>query len=186
MPPKAKYSRQEIIQKAAEIIGESGYEKLTARELAAALGTSVKPIFTAFENMEEVKQSCFQYAFNKYHSYFSDGLGEYPIKKIGLNYIEFARKEPKLFQLVFLKSQESESSFVEYMEKLDDEYTGTIKLIQDCTGLTEENSVELYKNLWIYSTGIAALCATRQCQFSDEEINKMFDLVYTGMIEQLK
>jgi len=186
MPPKAKYSKQEIIEKAVEIIGESGYEKLTARELASTLGTSVKPIFTAFENMEEVKQECFNFAFQKYHSYFKDGLGEYPLKTIGFNYIKFARNEPNLFKIIFLKSQETELSFGEYMQKLDDEYENSLKLVMDYSGFNKEKSFELYKNLWIYSTGIASLCATKQCKFTDDEINQMLDLAYTGLINTIK
>lgn len=186
MPPKAKYSKQEILDKAIEIIEERGFEKLTARELASALKTSVKPIFTAFENMDEVKQCCFDFAFEKYHSYFADGLGEYPIKAIGLKFIEFAKKEPCLFQIIFLKSQEKTIPFEVYMKKLDDNFNESLKLVQKYTGLSKRKSFELYKYLWVYSTGIAALCATRQCEFSDEEINKMLDLAYTGLIDQLK
>jgi len=186
MPPVAKFSRQEMIEKAIEIIGEGGFEKLTARELAASLGTSVKSIFTALQNMEEVKQCCFDYAYEKYHSYFEGGLGQFPLKTIGLKYIEFARKDPALFQLVFLKFQEKEISFNEYMEKLDDEYEGTLNLVQEYTGLSKEKSFELYKNLWIYTTGIAGLCATKQCQFSDEEISTMLDNTYTAFIDHLK
>jgi len=186
MPPTAKHSKQEIIEKAIEIIGEGGFEKLTARELASALGTSAKPIFTAFENMEEVKQCCFDYAFARYHSYFADGLGEFPLKTIGQKYIEFARKEPNLYKIIFLKSQDGELTFSQYMEKLDDEYEGTLNLVMEYAGIDKEKAVTLYKNLWIYSTGIAALCATKQCQFSDEEISRMLDLVYTGFVDAIK
>ena len=40
MPPKAKYTREEIIDIALELAAEKGIEALTARELAGALDTS--------------------------------------------------------------------------------------------------------------------------------------------------
>lgn len=186
MPPKAKYSKQEIIEKAVEIIGEEGFEKLTARELAASLGTSVKPIFTAFENMEDLKQSCFDYAYQKYHSYFEGDLGDRPFRTIGRTYIEFARKEPKLYQIIFLRSQEESIPFVQYMEKLDDNFQNTINLVKTTAGLSEESALALYKHMWITCTGVAALLATKQCNFTDEEIDRVLDTTYCGIVERLK
>ena len=56
MPPKAKYTREEIIQKAFEMAREKGIDSVVARELGKELGTSSSPIFTAFKNMEELHQ----------------------------------------------------------------------------------------------------------------------------------
>lgn len=53
MPPRAKYTREEITEIALGIVAESGAESLNARSLAEAMGTSTRPIFTAFKNMEE-------------------------------------------------------------------------------------------------------------------------------------
>ena len=54
MPPKAKYTREEIVQKAFQMTREKGIEAVAARELGKRLGTSSSPIFTAFKNMEEL------------------------------------------------------------------------------------------------------------------------------------
>jgi len=186
MPPKAKYSKQEILEKAVEIIVEQGYEKLTARELAAALGTSAKPIFTAFENMEDVKKGCFDFAFDKYHSYFANGLGESPFKNIGKIYVKFAQNEPQLYKLIFLQSQDKALSFSDYMKKLDDCYEDTLKLIEDYYSLNREKAEQLYKNMWIFSTGIATLCATKQCSFSDEEIENLMNITCVGVLNELR
>ena len=55
MPPKPKFTREEIAAAALEIVKESGVDALTARNLGDRLGTSSRPIFTAFKNMSEVK-----------------------------------------------------------------------------------------------------------------------------------
>ena len=54
MPPKFKFTREEIIQAALDLTRESGIAAVTARGLGAKLGSSVKPIFSLFENMEEI------------------------------------------------------------------------------------------------------------------------------------
>ena len=57
MPPRAKYTREEITEIALGIVAESGVESLNARSLAEAMGTSTRPIFTAFRNMEELESA---------------------------------------------------------------------------------------------------------------------------------
>ena len=51
MPPKAKFTREEIITSALQIVRENGIADVTARELGERLGSSARPIFTVFENM---------------------------------------------------------------------------------------------------------------------------------------
>ena len=48
MPPKPKFTREEVVDKAIELIKDKGIEALTARELGAKLGSSARPIFTVF------------------------------------------------------------------------------------------------------------------------------------------
>ena len=54
MPPKARFSKEEIVSMALQITREHGIGAVTARELGARLGSSARPIFTVFQNMEEV------------------------------------------------------------------------------------------------------------------------------------
>ena len=55
MPPKAKFSRDEIVEAALTIVREDGIQALTARSLGDRLGSSARPVFTVFQNMEEVQ-----------------------------------------------------------------------------------------------------------------------------------
>ena len=54
MPPPCKFTKEEIIQASLNLVRESGVGAITARTLGARLGASSKPIFSIFENMEEV------------------------------------------------------------------------------------------------------------------------------------
>ena len=44
MPPKAKFTRQEIIDAAVDIARRAPLEAVTAQELASVLGTSTRPV----------------------------------------------------------------------------------------------------------------------------------------------
>ena len=106
MPPKAKFTRVQITQAALELVREEGIGGLTARTLAKKLGSSSCPIFTVFENMEEVQQSVLEAAKACYKGYVEKGLAQAAaFKGVGTQYILFAVQEPKLFQLLFMNEQ---------------------------------------------------------------------------------
>ena len=96
MPPKAKFTREEIIQAGLDIIREHGIESLTARSLATKLGSSARPIFTVFQSMEEVQEEVKKSAKSLYAKYVKKGLEqELAFKGVGTQYILFANQEPK-------------------------------------------------------------------------------------------
>ena len=57
MPPKPKFTKEEIVAAAVEIVRQEGEDALTARSLGNKLGASARPIFTVFNSMDEVKES---------------------------------------------------------------------------------------------------------------------------------
>ena len=98
MPPKAKFTKAEIIGAALNIVRTEGYEALTSRALGTHLGSSARPIFTVFKNMEEVQQAMIEAAKTLYKEYVNKGLtAEHPFKGVGTQYILFSVNEPKLF-----------------------------------------------------------------------------------------
>ena len=66
MPPKVRFTREEIIRAALDITRESGPEALTARSLAARLDCSAKPIFGLFRSMDEVQQEVLKAGYQFY------------------------------------------------------------------------------------------------------------------------
>lgn len=74
MPPKAKFTRAEIIEAALNIVRTDGYEALTSRALGTYLASSARPIFTVFKNMEEVQQAMIEAAKTLYKEYVTEPL----------------------------------------------------------------------------------------------------------------
>ena len=74
MPPKCKFTRKEIIQAALDIARTEGIASINARALGAKLGSSSKPIFSVFENMEEVQTEVQKAAKALYAEYVRVGL----------------------------------------------------------------------------------------------------------------
>lgn len=187
MPPKAKFTKEEIIEAALKIVRSKGFSALTARALGAKLGSSARPIFTVFKGMEEVQQAVIDSAKALYKEYVMRGLKDTPaFKGVGTQYILFSVNEPKLFQLLFMKEQEDVPKLSAVLPVIDESYGEILSSVKDGYVLTNETAEKLYRHLWIYTHGIASLCATKMCSFTGEEISAMMTEVFIGLLKSLK
>lgn len=186
MPPYSKYSKEEIVNAALEIVKKDGSSALTARALGEKLGTSSRPIFTVFRSMRELHQAVIEAAKKIYNEYIERGLSaELPFKGVGTQYILFAIKEPKLFQLLFMQEQEGIPPLSGILPVIDDNYEKILLSVQADSRVSKEFAEWFYRHLWIYTHGIATLCATKMCRFTGEEIGKMVSEVYIGLLKQM-
>jgi hypothetical protein len=96
-------------------------------------------------------------------------------------------EEPKLFQLLFMQKRSDEIEVNKILPEIDENYSAILQSITDQYPVSTEDAVILYRHLWIYSHGIATLCATSMCCFSNEEIEEMLTEVFRALlIERLK
>ncbi|MCH5260522.1 MAG: TetR/AcrR family transcriptional regulator [Lachnospiraceae bacterium] len=184
MPPKAKFSREEIVKAALEIARTQGIEAVTARELGRALGSSARPIFTVFQNMDEVLNEVRKGAREIYRQYVERGLSETPaFRGVGLAYIQFAIEEEKLFHLLFMSEQRPVDNIEEILLLIEDSYDAILRSVEDYYHLKREDAKWLYEHLWIYSHGIATLCATGMYDFTPEEIERQLTEIFIGLLK---
>lgn len=95
MPPSPKFTKEEILDAAVEIVKAYGADALTARSLAARLGSSARPIFTVYPNMDELRADVIRRAKAVYSRYVNRGLEQRPaFRGVGMEYIRFARENP--------------------------------------------------------------------------------------------
>ena len=90
MPPRVKFSREEIVQAALDVAREKGADAMTTRDIAARLGVSTQPIFTYFRSMAEVRAAVHAAAETFYQKYAAEGLAEeIPFLGYGMRHIRF-------------------------------------------------------------------------------------------------
>lgn len=187
MPPKAKFSKSQIIDAALNIVRQEGASVLTARALGASLGSSARPVFTVFENMDEVQQSVINAAKALYKKYVDQGLQEiHPFKGVGTQYILFSINEPKLFQLLFMSENKEIPDLSNVLLIIDDSYEKILLSVCEEYKLDKSSAERLYQHLWIYTHGIATLCATGMCKFKADEISVMMTEVFKSLLITVK
>lgn len=187
MPPKPKFTREEIIESALELVSKRGIEYLTTRNLGELMGSSARPIFTVFTSMDEVQQEVRTAAMKRFNAYIN-GIVKYKpaFKEAGLRMVRFAITEPKLFQLLFMteKTQPvNPGSFFGSLGEYEELCTDVICRDYD---MTKEEATVLFQHMWTYTYGISALCATHMCVFPEDEIATRLGTEFLAMTNMIK
>ena len=183
MPPKPKFTKDEIVQAALEVVPQKGVEALTAKELGDALGSSARPIFTVFRSMKEVQDEVRAAAMRRFERFAAQTLPDMPLfKQVGMQMVLFGVKEPKLYQLLFMQENHNAASFDDVFGALGPTAETCIQSLRNAHGLTEAESRLLFETVWIYTFGIGALCATGTCRFSEQRLGEMLSTEFQAML----
>lgn len=186
MPPKNKYTKEQIIAAAIEIVRAEGAEAVTARSVAAKLGCSVAPIFSVFSTMDELQEEIKEQVQAIYLKYVNDGLKEkMSFRGAGLSYLKFAMTEPNLFRLLFM-SADASYGLDNVLSEIEVNYKGVYQSVLDCYGFNEADSKRLYLHMWIYTHGIAVLCVTGTCKFTEEQISDMLKEACISLVKEIR
>ena len=178
MPPKVKFTKENIISSALELVRAEGGDALNARALANKMGISTQPIFSSFINMEELRNAVLGEAEALYLEKIASVVksGNYPpYKASGMGYIEFALTERELFKLLFMRDRSCEvvGSTVEF-ELI-------VQAIMKSLGLSRERAEQFHLEMWIFVHGIATMVATSYLDFNISLISTMLTDMYMGL-----
>ena len=183
MPPKAKVTKQDIINKALALVREHGEEALNARSIAGALECSTQPIFSNFATMDALRQAVIDEARKLLDNYISkdvaSGIYPTPYKASGMAYIRFAKEEKELFKILFMRTRKNE----EYTEDIA-LFNRMTDFVQQNTGLEGETTSLFHLEMWAYVHGIATMFATDFLSLDWELVSKMITDAYQGLKKQ--
>lgn len=188
MPPKPMIEKKDVLDVAIEIVRTKGIEHINARSLAEGLNCSTKPLFRIYKNMELLKKDIFIRADDYLGNYLTTYHSKYesPVLDIGLAYIDFAKKEPKLFQLIYMSGNFSFAHFKQFI------YRGKGEEIFLCVSDTNHDDLNprdkenLYLQLMIYAHGIASMVATNPMEFSEDFLVALLINAYTSFRANIK
>ena len=188
MPPKAKITKEMILNTVLELTRETGFEAVNARSIAGKLQCSTRPIFTCYENMEELKNEFLAFAYEYYEQYVShyrksENISPYLI--LPVSYIEFARKEPHLFKLLFINDMDLEMTEAkDFYKETDNEKKA--QLFSETVGIDLEKAKVIFLDLFLYTHGIAVLTATQKLVLDRKNAEKMLMNILSAFIRQEK
>ena len=185
MPPKPKFTREELIQAALELTREGGLEMVVARNLGRKLNTAPSTIFTHFNSVEEIRQAVIEAARELYNEYVEEGLKMVPpLKGFGVQYIRFAMEESNLYSVLFMNKRD-DFKYIDFIIN-EGHYEKVITAAEENFALNRQQAELVYHNLWAYAHGIAVMSATGVCNFSVEEISQMLGMACRSFLISMR
>ena len=173
MPPKVKFTSDEIIEAAVKITRTKGIDAVTAREVGATLGVSSRPLFTYFDTVEELKREVYLYAKNLYKEYVENGLkAEIPFLGVGQQYLRFAKEEPNLYKYLFLTPPDGVRGGV--MEGLKLSQDLARESLMRIYNMDADTADKYFRDLWLVAYGFTTMIAIGECPYNDEQISAIF------------
>jgi AcrR family transcriptional regulator len=186
MPPKAKITKEMILNTVLDITKETGFETVNARSIASKLQCSTRPIFTCYENMDELKNEFLDFVYEYYNQYvvnYRNSVNVRPYLLFPLSYIEFAQEEPYLFKLLFINDMDLEMSEAnDFYKELGNE--NKAKFFSETIGVELERAKVIFLDLFLYTHGIAVLTATKKLAFDKNSAERMLLNILSAFIRQ--
>lgn len=182
MPPKVKLSRQDLIDTAVDIVRKHGVQQLNARTIAAERSCSTQPIFSNFATMDELRLAVIGQAEVIHEAYIAREIASnlFPsYKASGMAYIRFAKEEPELFKLLYMRNRGGEE--IPENHHLTNQMES---IVHQNTGLEGDGVKLFHLEMWAYVHGIAAMFATGFLDLEWDLVSKMLTDVYQGLNKQ--
>ncbi len=179
MPPKAKITKEMVIDAAFEVTRAEGAENVNARTVAKKLGCSTQPVMYHFSKIEDMKKAVYEKS-NWFHTEYLMNVDprEDVLLGIGLNYIRFAVEEPNLFRFLFQSGFAVENSVLQMVEA--EELKPVLSAMQEEIKLNEAQTKEIFLTLALFVHGYASIIANNSLEFDEAVAATHLERVYMG------
>ena len=182
MAAPIKISREALVDAALELVRAE--KPCDARSLARALGCSTQPIFRNFPSMQALREAVLEQALARYHGYLRRAAESYslpPYKAAGMAYVEFARREPALFRLLFMRSRGGETDTPEARD-----WPEHIALAGSSAGLSGPEAELFHLEMWAVVHGVASMLATGYLDLDENTVSRILTDVYQGVKQRME
>ncbi len=185
MPPKAKITREMVIDAALALTRTAGAASINARAVAQQLGCSTQPVMYHFAKVEDLKRAVYEKADRLHTEYLlRTGAQENAMLGIGLNYIRFAAEEAQLFRFLFQSGFARGNSVPQMLDS--EALTPILGAMQAATGLEPGQTKELFFTLALFAHGYASIIANHAFEFQEDVVAAHLERACRGAILSIR
>lgn len=180
--PKAKITKEMVIDAAFEVTRTEGAENVNARTVSQKLGCSTQPVMYHFAKIEDMKKAVYA-KLDRFHTEYLmeiENPQEGILLGIGLNYIRFAIKEPHLFRFLFQSGFAVENSLPEMVDS--EELVPVLLAMQEAMGKSMEQTKEIFLTLALCVHGYASMIANNSLEYDEQVVASHLERVYRGAV----
>ena len=153
MPPKTKFSLEDVVDTAFEIAKREGIESITIRSVAQKLGSSIAPIYVNFKTIDELKQAVIEKVFQVSQEMLKVQYSDEPFLNAGIASLKFAREYPVLFRdLVW-----SDNKYLQDNQLDMSNIVAGMSQDPELAGLSEEQCMEILFKMRVFTLGLSVM-----------------------------
>lgn len=179
--PKAKITREMVIDAAFEVARTMGSENVNARTVSEKLGCSTQPVMYHFARIEEMKRAAYEKA-DRFHTEYLMTIdpNKGVMLSIGLNYIRFAIKEPYLFRFLFQSGFAVGNTLLEMIDS--EELLPVLSAMQGAMEMSMEQTKEVFLTLAMFAHGYASIIANNSLEYDEALAAEHLTRAYRGAV----
>ncbi|MCM3172399.1 TetR/AcrR family transcriptional regulator [Paenibacillus sp. MER 99-2] len=180
MPPKVEITKDKVLDAAFEMVREQGLDVLTARNIARRLHCSTQPIYSAYGNMDELKEELFDRAINFAIGTMKTYKNEQnsPAMNLILGCLIFSHQEKHLFRALYLSDYRA-VYLSNHTDRLNEEIYVAFLQIDDRLQVIEETRARsMYLKIMTYWLGISTMINTNISELDLDEATRMLEEMY--------
>lgn len=155
MPPKKKFSKEQVVDAAFEIARLEGIDNITIRKVADQLGSSIAPIYVEFDTVDELLQEVIKKTFAISKRLLEEQNTGNPFLDIGVASLRFAKEYPVLFKNLIDKNNYRNG----YDEFIDRDLVNQMKNDPELEGFSNEELLDILLKMRIFQTGLSVMVA---------------------------
>jgi len=165
MPPRAKYTKEDLIGAAFEVVRDGGLNCLSARRIAQKLDSSTAPVYASFKTMAELQMEVVKRIGALLLDYTARQYTDEVFLNIGIGMAVFAREERELYRALFMEQGE----FKEIINDLMAHFRNDMVKDERLAALSEQERGDLLEQVAVVTHGLASLICVGLCDDDSNE-----------------
>lgn len=169
---KASYRKEVIVDAAFALAREQGWEAVSARALAARIGSSTMPIYSTVRSMGHIEAEVRARAEELLGSYQLRRFTDNPALNLAIGYVDFARREPWLFRFLYIDRPRKLGAreLGRQAEAIGRRFRRVQGLAELLKSVPELKSNPVTLKSWIFVHGLASMVASGALKLSEAKI----------------
>lgn len=175
MANKKRIYRDDILKASVLVLKQLGETNLTTRNIAKQLNVSTQPIYSEFQNIDDLKQSLVDYITV---NYLKEKVNNY--KHYALKLLNFARNEKQLFLFMYVRQRQN-NLFID-----DANYDDIISSLSNNLEMDIDKVKEMHKKMQYYCYSLGVMIASNYLDLSEQDLDKELSEIFKILLKYYK
>jgi AcrR family transcriptional regulator len=184
MPPKQRFSREDVLEAAFSVVRREGWEGLSARAIAKELNSSTRPIYDHLQSMKHIEDEVVKKALTRFVEFIGrDRTGDKWLDQ-ALGYVLFAEQERHLFRCINdEKHIPAQRKFArEHWDRLGEQLSADPRFKDLSQG--EKNKIRIAR--WFMIHGLAFLVSNGWFSLPEAERSLLIERLELSLVDFLR